>query len=90
MAQRKVPRFLSKDFAGLSSTEEKKKLLDDFDIWKSSFITKSYILFLEQELEKIVREDEDKTDWLSAFAYRYKQSHNKGKRSILRSLLQLF
>ena len=90
MAPRKVPAFLSKKFNSLSTREEKIKLLDDYEIWKLMDITKSYILHLEEELERAVKEDEDKTDWLSWFSFKYTQAHNKGKRSFIRKLLHTF
>lgn len=90
MAERKVPNFLSKHFHSLDTLEEKRRLLDDFDIWKSSVITKNAILSIESELQKLEKEDEEKTDWLSVFHWKYKSAHNKGKRTALRSLLKIF
>lgn len=88
LAERRIPKFLSKRIHSLGSTEEKRKALEQFEIWKSSDITKDYILFLESKIEHLLREDEDKTDWLSLFHMKYKKAHDKGQRSILRFLLK--
>jgi hypothetical protein len=88
MSERKIPAFLSAAHHAASSIEAKRKLLEAYDIWACSDITKSYIIFLEKELQRLLKEDEEKTDWLSRFHFRYKEAHNKGQRGLLRKLLQ--
>lgn len=85
---KKIPAFLSDQHHAAKSMEAKKELLERFDIWSCSDITKSYIVYLEKHLDLLQKEDEEKTDWLSLFHFRYKQAHNKGQRTLLRKLLK--
>jgi len=61
MSERKIPAFLSAAHHAASSIEAKRKLLEAYDIWACSDITKSYIIFLEKELQRLLKEDEEKT-----------------------------
>jgi hypothetical protein len=88
MAERKIPPFLSDKHHTAPTVEAKKQVLEHYDIWSSHSITQSYKLWLEKQLEALIKEDEEKTDWLSFFHYKYKQAHNKGQRALLRKLLK--
>jgi len=88
LAEHRIPSFLSRLHHKATTTEEKRKVLEQKDIWLANQITKEYKLFLEKQLESLLKEDEEKTDWLSIFHWKYKKAHNKGKRTILRSLLK--
>jgi hypothetical protein len=84
----KIPAFLSELHHGAASPEQKRLLLQRYNEWLLNDITKSYILHLEKQLLVITKEDEEKTDWLSVFHWKYKQAHAKGQRSLLRKLLK--
>lgn len=88
LAEQRIPAFLSRLHHAETSKEGKARLLEQKDIWKGDKITKEYKLHLEKQLELLLKEDEEKTDWLSVFHWKYKKAHNKGKRTILRSLIK--
>lgn len=88
MSERKIPPFLSEKHHSASTIDGKRSVLEQYDIWRSHSITESYKLWLEKQLEALIKEDEEKTDWLSFFHFKYKQAHNKGQRALLRKLLK--
>lgn len=89
MAEYRIPPFLSGEHHKANNPKEKQALLEQYVIWSKHDITKQYIMWLEKQLIDLQQKDEDKTDWLSVFQFKYTQAHTKGKRSVLRNLLKV-
>ncbi|QDP52429.1 MAG: hypothetical protein Unbinned96contig1001_46 [Prokaryotic dsDNA virus sp.] len=81
----KVPSFISEYFNGLDA-EQKAEAVARYKSWYAHDFTELFIQHLSQQREKLVQEDEEKTDFMSWFQFSYKKAHNRAKRSLLREL----
>jgi hypothetical protein len=81
----KIPPFLSAYLEGMTK-EEKDEAVQQYKSWYNNNFTQMYVQYLEDRAEQLVKEEEDKTDFLSWFQFSYKTAHNRAKRSLLREL----
>ena len=68
--------------------EEKKEAIKRYKLWHSHDFTVLLVEHLEETREKLVREDEDKTDFLSKFQFSFVSIRNRAKRKLLREILK--
>lgn len=83
----KVPSFISDEFNSLDH-EGKKEASERYKRWYKHEFTEMFIDYLEEEYEKLLKEDEERSDFLSRFQFSYVSIRNKAKRSLLKSLIK--
>lgn len=83
----KVPSFISDYFNGLSH-DEKQEAVARYKQWYSHDFTELFLDYLEQERDKLIEEDEKKSDFSSWFQFSYKTARNKAQRLLLRDLIK--
>lgn len=86
-AEIKLPRASSSRFHSLRTKEEKDKFIQQYKAWKNNPFTKEFISFLEAELESEIESEEKKDSFLSRFQFNFSVAVSKGKRSVLRKLI---
>jgi adenosylmethionine-8-amino-7-oxononanoate aminotransferase len=83
----KVPSFMSTYFSSLNA-EEKKEAVVRYKSWHKHDFTQMLLGHLEDSHEKLVKEDEDKNDFISKFQFSYVAIRNKAMRKLLKELLK--
>lgn len=88
MSEFKIPSFISKDFGRLPNKSDKEDMIQRYKSWSTNDFTLLLIAYLEEEYEKLVKEDEERSDFLSKFQFSYITIRNKAKRGLLRGLIK--
>ena len=83
----KIPSFISEEFNKLQH-EEKKEAIERYKRWYAHEYTDLFIQHLEDEYTKLLKEDEETSDFLSRFQFSYVTIRNKAKRALLKSLIK--
>jgi hypothetical protein len=83
----KVPSFMSEYLSTLAHNE-KQEAMERYKRWHSHDYTELFTKYLQDECDRLVKEDEDKGDFLSKFQFSYVSIRNKAKRGLLRSLIK--
>jgi len=83
----KIPRASSSRFHSLRSKEEKDKFIQSYKTWKNNPFTKEFVSLLEAELDAEIEGEEKKDSFLSRFQFNFSAAISRGKRSILRKLI---
>ena len=83
----KVPPHLSKEFNALKTKEEKQEFIQSYKIWLEHPHTKSLIKDFNHRIDELIKQDEQ-SDPLSWFQCKYQGAKNKGKRSLLRTIIK--
>ena len=83
----KIPSFISEHLNTLDH-KAKQEGVERYKRWHSHDYTEMFMQYLEDECDKLVREDEDRSDFLSKFQFSYVSIRNKAKRGLLRSLIK--
>ena len=83
----KIPSFMSEHFNSLSP-EEKKKDIERYKRWHKNNFTELFISHLEDSVEKLVKEDESKNEFISKFQFSYVSIKNKAQRRLLREIIK--
>jgi hypothetical protein len=78
----KVPSFLTH-----LDKNEKRELMKEYILWKKQHCTEYLIVKLEDELNKLILEDE-KNNFSSWFETRWTKAQRLGKRAALRQILK--
>ena len=81
----KIPSFISEYFKQLPH-EQKKEAIERYKSWYKHDFTQLLIEHLEDTRDKLVREDEDKNDFLSKFQFTSTSISNKAKRKFIKEL----
>lgn len=84
----KVPPFISEYLNGLPTHEERQEAVERYRGWYEHDFTELLISYLEEYKEKLIQEDEKKSDFLTKFQFTYNLARNKAKRELLRDLLK--
>jgi hypothetical protein len=85
--QFKIPEFISKAFAELDNQEQKQELIERYKRWADGEFTTLYKDWMEAKYNKLVKEDEEQSDFASWFSFSYKKAKNRTMRLTIRSLL---
>jgi hypothetical protein len=88
MSNFKIPSFISGEFSKLQTKEQKEEMISRYKRWSENEFTLLLIEYLEEEYEKLLKEDEEKSDFLSKFQFSYISIRNKAKRGFIRSLIK--
>jgi len=88
MSNFKVPSFISNDFSKLPSKEQKEEMISRYKRWSENEFTLLLVEYLEDEYDKLLKEDEERSDFLSWFQFSYVVIRNKAKRGFIRSLIK--
>ena len=88
MSNFKIPSFISGEFSKLQTKEQKEEMIGRYKRWSENEFTLLLIEYLEEEYEKLLKEDEEKSDFLSKFQFSYSSIRNKAKRGFIRSLIK--
>ena len=84
--QFKIPAFISDYFNSLGQTE-RQEAIERYKSWYSHDYTELFREYLETEHKKLVKEDEEKSDFVSWFQFSYVSIRNKSARKVLKTLL---
>jgi len=76
------------EYFGKLTKEEKNAAISRYKSWYTHDFTELLIDHLDEAHGKLVKEDEDKSDFLSKFQYSYVAIRNKAQRKLLRELLK--
>lgn len=82
MSQIRIPSFLTK-----LDKEEKQEMMKEYMQWKLQFCTEYLAKYLEDELERLVLEDE-KRDYTTWFQTKWSKAKALGKREVLRHIIK--
>lgn len=82
----KIPTFISEYFATVPH-EQKQEAIDRYKRWYSHEFTEMFMDYLESQHAQLVKEDEEKSDFISRFQFSYVSIRNKSARKVLKSLL---
>lgn len=82
----KIPSFISESLSAMKH-EEKNEAIERYKRWYNGEFTELFIQYLEEEYDRLLKEDEGKSDFLSKFQFSYVTIRNKAKRALLRSLI---
>lgn len=88
MSEFKIPSFISSEFSQLTNKADKEEMIKRYKGWSNNEFTLLLIEYLEEEYEKLVKEDEERSDFLSKFQFSYITIRNKAKRGLLRGLIK--
>jgi len=88
MSEFKIPSFISAEFSKLRVKEEKEEMISRYKRWSDNEFTVLLMEYLEDEYDKLLKEDEEKLDFLSKFQFSYVTIRNKAKRGFIRSLIK--
>lgn len=81
----KVPPHLSKEFHALSQ-EERLKFIKSYHVWYNHELTQALIESLEERIDSLIKEEEQKSGFSTLFESKYYNAENKAKRKVLREL----
>ena len=76
------------EYFGKLTPEQKGEAISRYKSWYNHDFTELLIDHLDAIQEKLVKEDEDKSDFLSKFQFSYISIRNKAQRKLLRDLLK--
>ena len=82
----KIPTFISEYFATVPH-EQKQEAIDKYKRWYSHEFTEMFMDYLDAQHAQLVKDDEEKSDFLSKFQFSYVSIRNKAKRNLLKTLL---
>ena len=83
----KVPSFMSDHFNSLQPVE-KKEAVGRYKSWYNHEFTQMLLDYLDETHDKLVKEDEEKSDFISKFQFSYISIRNKAQRKLLKELLK--
>lgn len=88
MSNFKIPSFISAEFSKVPSKEQKEEMITRYKTWSTNEFTLLLTEYLEEEYDRLLKEDEEKSDFLSKFQFSYVAIRNKAKRGFIRSLIK--
>ena len=88
MTDFKIPSFISSDFSKLKTGREREEMISRYKRWTENEFTLLLTEYLEEEYDKLLKEDEERSDFLSKFQFSYVAIRNKAKRGFIRSLIR--
>ena len=82
----KIPAFISQHFNSLAHIE-RQEAIERYKSWYSHEFTEFFMDYLDAEHSKLVKEDEERSDFISWFQFSYVSIRNKSARKVIKSLL---
>jgi hypothetical protein len=80
MSKVKVPAFFTK-----LDKKEKVEIMEQYKVWKESFMAQYIKEFLQDKLDQLIKEDEEDTP-TTEFQHNWDRSKRLGKREVYRKL----